>query len=183
MLQVAWICFSIASALANPWNARVVLQGFWWNYWNNNYPNDWATYLADLAPRLRAVGIDAVWIPPTVKNQNATGSVGYAPFAGAIAGERSGSLVATEMGLASAFGLHNAEIRGSLFIGPRTITLLRFIREPFLLAFSTSSSEAAYPKTVEQLERFGVSNRIVSFVRSASFSQSMANASPSRRTM
>jgi len=43
---------------------------------------------------------------------------GYAPYAGAIAGERSGSLVATEMGLASAFGLHNAEIRGSLFIGP-----------------------------------------------------------------
>jgi Na+/H+-dicarboxylate symporter len=55
-------------------------------------------------------------------------------------------------------------LAGSLFIGPRTITLLRFIREPFLLAFSTSSSEAAYPKTVEQLERFGVSNRIVSFV-------------------
>jgi Na+/H+-dicarboxylate symporter len=55
-------------------------------------------------------------------------------------------------------------LAGSVFIGPRIITLLRFIREPFLLAFSTSSSEAAYPKTVEQLERFGVSNRIVSFV-------------------
>jgi Na+/H+-dicarboxylate symporter len=55
-------------------------------------------------------------------------------------------------------------LAGSVFIGPRVITLLRFIREPFLLAFSTSSSEAAYPKTVEQLERFGVSNRIVSFV-------------------
>jgi Na+/H+-dicarboxylate symporter len=53
---------------------------------------------------------------------------------------------------------------GSIFLGPRVITLLRFIREPFLLAFSTSSSEAAYPKTVEQLERFGASNRIVSFV-------------------
>jgi Na+/H+-dicarboxylate symporter len=53
---------------------------------------------------------------------------------------------------------------GFVFIGPRVTTLLRFIREPFLLAFSTSSSEAAYPKTVEQLERFGVSNRIVSFV-------------------
>jgi Na+/H+-dicarboxylate symporter len=53
---------------------------------------------------------------------------------------------------------------GFLFIGPRVTTLLRFIREPFLIAFSTSSSEAAYPKTVEQLERFGVSNRIVSFV-------------------
>ena len=70
----------ITDAGANPWNGKVVLQGFWWNYWNNNYPDDWATYLADLAPRLRALGIDAVWIPPTVKNQNATGSVGYAPF-------------------------------------------------------------------------------------------------------
>jgi Na+/H+-dicarboxylate symporter len=53
---------------------------------------------------------------------------------------------------------------GFLFLGPRVITLLRFIREPFLLAFSTASSEAAYPKTVEELERFGASNRIVSFV-------------------
>lgn len=65
---------------ANPWNGKVVLQGFWWDYWNNNYPNNWSTYLADLAPRLREMGIDAVWIPPTVKNKNATGSVGYSPF-------------------------------------------------------------------------------------------------------
>lgn len=64
----------------NPWNGKVVLQGFWWDYWNNNYPNNWSTYLADLAPRLREMGIDAVWIPPTVKNKNATGSVGYSPF-------------------------------------------------------------------------------------------------------
>jgi len=55
-------------------------------------------------------------------------------------------------------------VAGFLFIGPRVITLMRYIREPFLLAFSTASSEAAYPKTVEQLERFGISNRIVSFV-------------------
>jgi Na+/H+-dicarboxylate symporter len=33
-----------------------------------------------------------------------------------------------------------------------------------LLAFSTASSEAAYPKTMEQLEKFGVSRRIASFV-------------------
>lgn len=65
---------------ANPWNGKIVLQGFWWDYWNNNYPNNWSTYLADLAPRLREMGIDAVWIPPTVKNKNATGSVGYSPF-------------------------------------------------------------------------------------------------------
>ena len=65
---------------ANPWNGKVVLQAFWWDYWNNNYANNWSTYLADLAPRLREMGIDAVWIPPTVKNKNATGSVGYSPF-------------------------------------------------------------------------------------------------------
>src|SRR5437867_2189246 len=77
---LALICCFINAARASPWNGKVVLQAFWWNYWNNKYPNDWATYLADLAPRLRAMGIDAVWIPPTAKNQNPTGSVGYAPF-------------------------------------------------------------------------------------------------------
>ncbi len=58
---------------------RVVLQAFWWDYWNNNYPNSWANYLADLAPRLKDLGIDAVWIPPTYKNAQ-TGYVGYSPF-------------------------------------------------------------------------------------------------------
>lgn len=53
---------------------------------------------------------------------------------------------------------------GALFIGARIRDLIRLIREPVLLAFSTASSEAAYPKTLEQLERFGVSKRIASFV-------------------
>lgn len=42
--------------------------------------------------------------------------------------------------------------------------LLGDIREPVLLAFSTASSESAMPKTIEALEKHGVSNRIVSFV-------------------
>ncbi len=42
--------------------------------------------------------------------------------------------------------------------------LLRDIKEPVLLAFSTASSESAMPKTIEALEKHGVSNRIVSFV-------------------
>jgi Na+/H+-dicarboxylate symporter len=42
--------------------------------------------------------------------------------------------------------------------------MLSLIREPFRLAFSTASSEAAYPKTLRQLEVFGVPNRITSFV-------------------
>ena len=49
-------------------------------------------------------------------------------------------------------------------IGPRAFTLLRYIREPILLAFSTSSSEAAYPRTLEALDRFGVPPKISSFV-------------------
>jgi len=42
--------------------------------------------------------------------------------------------------------------------------LLSHITEPMLLAFTTSSSEAAMPKLIEGLERYGLSNRIVSFV-------------------
>jgi Na+/H+-dicarboxylate symporter len=42
--------------------------------------------------------------------------------------------------------------------------LLSYIKEPVLLAFSTASSEAAMPKTIESLEKFGCGNRIISFV-------------------
>jgi Na+/H+-dicarboxylate symporter len=55
-------------------------------------------------------------------------------------------------------------IAGFLFLGPRVFALLREMREPTLLAFSTASSEAAFPKTLEGLERFGVKNRIAAFV-------------------
>jgi Na+/H+-dicarboxylate symporter len=51
-----------------------------------------------------------------------------------------------------------------LGIGRRTLPLLSQIRSPLLLAFSTTSSEAAYPQTLERLESFGVSTRIASFV-------------------
>jgi Na+/H+-dicarboxylate symporter len=51
-----------------------------------------------------------------------------------------------------------------LFLRERVFTLLRMIREPLLLSFTTASSEAAYPKTLEQLERFGAKKKIVSFV-------------------
>jgi Na+/H+-dicarboxylate symporter len=53
---------------------------------------------------------------------------------------------------------------GSLFIRRRILTLLALIREPILLAFSTASSEAAYPKTLDRLEKFGCDKRIASFV-------------------
>ena len=53
---------------------------------------------------------------------------------------------------------------GGLFLGPRVLRLLAELREPTLLAFSTASSEAAFPKTLEGLERFGVRNRLAAFV-------------------
>ncbi len=51
-----------------------------------------------------------------------------------------------------------------LVLGINFFSLLSYIKEPILLAFSTASSESAMPKTIEQLEKFGISNRIVSFV-------------------
>ena len=51
-----------------------------------------------------------------------------------------------------------------LFIGKRAFALAWAVRDPVVLAFSTASSEAAYPRTMEVMQRFGVSRKIVSFV-------------------
>jgi Na+/H+-dicarboxylate symporter len=59
---------------------------------------------------------------------------------------------------------------GLTILGPPVFQLVRRMREPVILAFSTASSEAAYPKTLEELERFGVSNRIASFVLPVGYS-------------
>jgi Na+/H+-dicarboxylate symporter len=53
---------------------------------------------------------------------------------------------------------------GYLFLKHRLKVLLRRISTPMSIAFSTASSEAVYPKLVEEMERFGCSNKIVSFV-------------------
>lgn len=53
---------------------------------------------------------------------------------------------------------------GYLFLGKSAFRLGGLIKEPTLLAFSTASSESAYPKTIEALTRFGVPKRISGFV-------------------
>ena len=65
---------------------------------------------------------------------------------------------------------------GRLVLGTRVRRLIREIREPVLLAFSTASSEAAYPRTLEALERFGAleAHRRASCCRSATRSTSTA---------
>ena len=51
-----------------------------------------------------------------------------------------------------------------VFVGPRALSLIAAIRGPALLAFSTASSEAAYPRTLEELQKWGVSRKVASFV-------------------
>ncbi|MDM5177762.1 cation:dicarboxylase symporter family transporter [Massilia sp. CCM 8695] len=89
----------------------------------------------------------------------------------------SGIIAKSGIGILSTYGIFMGEfyiaiavlwvaltIAGFLFLGPRVFALLREVREPTILAFSTASSEAAFPKTLEGLERFGVRNRIAAFV-------------------
>ena len=49
---------------------------------------------------------------------------------------------------------------GWAFLRSRVFTLVRYVREPVMIAFSTASSEAAMPKLFEQLDRFGIPRRI-----------------------
>jgi Na+/H+-dicarboxylate symporter len=49
---------------------------------------------------------------------------------------------------------------GFAFLGPRVFALFATIREPMMVAFTTASSEAAYPKLMERLDHFGVDERV-----------------------
>lgn len=53
---------------------------------------------------------------------------------------------------------------GALFLHGRIWSLIRYIRQPIMIAFSTASSEAALPKLFEQLDRFGIPRRISGFM-------------------
>jgi Na+/H+-dicarboxylate symporter len=99
----------------------------------------------------------------------------FAPFAvfGALA-----SVIATKgLGIVVTYGVLVSEFYfglallwvilltlGGLFLGRRIFTLIRYIREPVLITFSTASSEAGLPKLFEQLDRFGVPRRISGFI-------------------
>jgi Na+/H+-dicarboxylate symporter len=67
-------------------------------------------------------------------------------------------------------------VAGFAVIRQKVVSLLRTMREPILLAFSTASSEAAYPKTLEALERLGAPNRISSFVLPLGYSFNLAGS-------
>ncbi|WP_296001546.1 dicarboxylate/amino acid:cation symporter [Rugamonas sp.] len=99
----------------------------------------------------------------------------FAPFA--VFAAVAGVIGKSGLGVLQTYGVFMAEfyfgiallwalliVIGFLFLGPRVFTLMAEMRGPALLAFSTASSEAAFPKTLEGLERFGVRSRIAAFV-------------------
>ncbi|MCE3264656.1 MAG: dicarboxylate/amino acid:cation symporter [Pseudoduganella sp.] len=99
----------------------------------------------------------------------------FAPFA--VFAAVAGTIAKSGVGVLQTYGVFMAEFylsigvlwailifAGFLFLGRRVFKLLSEVKEPTLLAFSTASSEAAFPKTLEGLERFGVRNRIAAFV-------------------
>ena len=61
-------------------------------------------------------------------------------------------------------------LAGFTVLGPRIFRLLVLIKEAFMLSFATASSEAAYPKILDALDRFGVNRKISSFVMPMGYS-------------
>ena len=101
----------------------------------------------------------------------------------AVLGALAGMVARHGLGIVSAFGAFIVEFYagvsilwaaliaiGILFLGRRAFTLIRRLREPVLLAFSTASSEAAYAKTLEQLEHFGCRKEVAAFLLAIGYS-------------
>jgi len=65
---------------------------------------------------------------------------------------------------------------GFMVLKSRALTLVNNIKDAMLVAFSTSTSEAAYPRVLIELERFGCSNKIVSFVLPLGYSFNLDGA-------
>lgn len=103
----------------------------------------------------------------------------------AMAGTVATSGVGVLLGLVRLFGTAwNAELLflaavfgGSLVAsGVPMRRFVHFVREPFLIAFSTTSSAAALPQTLENMERFGVPNRILGVVAPLSLSLNLCGS-------
>lgn len=65
---------------------------------------------------------------------------------------------------------------GFTVLKQRVFTLVNYLKDAMLIAFSTSTSEAAYPRTLIELERFGCKDKIVSFVLPLGYSFNLDGA-------
>lgn len=125
---------------------------------------------ARATPMIDAIdGVAHVMLKVTAYVMNFAPIAVFAAVAGIIA--KSG------LGVLQTYGIFMAEfylgivllwviliVIGMAFLGPRVLRLIGLLKEPTLIAFSCASSEAAFPKTLEGLEKFGVKNRLAAFV-------------------
>lgn len=99
----------------------------------------------------------------------------FAPIA--VFAAVAGVVAKSGLGVLSTYGIFMAEFYlgiillwvvliaiGGIFLGRRVLRLISELKEPTILAYTCASSEAAFPKTLEGLERFGVKNRLAAFV-------------------
>ncbi|WP_118183113.1 dicarboxylate/amino acid:cation symporter [Paraburkholderia phosphatilytica] len=112
--------------------------------------------VTDFVMRFAPVGVFAA-VASTITLQGLGVLATYGKF---IGGVYSGMLLLIALLIAIGFA----------FLGPQVFRLLGMVKEPMLIAFSTSSSEATFPKMLEQLEKFGIPNRITSFVLPLAYS-------------
>lgn len=78
------------------------------------------------------------------------------------------------IGVIVLWGIHL--LAGYIILGKKLNPLLRNILSPMFIAFSTTSSEAAFPKLTEELERMGCNNKIVAFVLPLGYSFNLAGS-------
>lgn len=105
--------------------------------------------------------------------------VGYVMFMAPLGvfGAMASAIAKNGLGILSTFGMYVGEfyigllllwllmlLVGYFILKNRLPHLLRRIASPMAIAFNTASSEAVYPKLVEEMERFGCKDKIVSFV-------------------
>jgi Na+/H+-dicarboxylate symporter len=99
----------------------------------------------------------------------------FAPFG--VFGAVAGAITVNGLGMLAVFGKFMMSfyialaalwtlliLAGFLVLGKDVFRLIKLVRGPLLVGFSTASSESVYPKLMEQLEKFGIKNRITGFV-------------------
>jgi len=99
----------------------------------------------------------------------------FAPFG--VFGAVAGAITTQGLGMLAVFGKFMLSFylalavlwcvliaAGYVVLGKDIFRLLNLVRGPMLVGFSTASSESVYPKLMEQLEKFGIKNRVTGFV-------------------
>lgn len=121
---------------------KVIFQSFWWDYWNANFPANWADYLTELTPRLKSYGIDVLWLPPNSK-AGGIGTMGYGASDPYDLGDKyqkyKGNTVANPV--ATRFGTKNSLLRAIAVLHANG---MEAIQDVVLNHFDNAGSDSTY---------------------------------------